>query len=695
MSFWSSFPFFRYLIWLIAGIIAGFIFLHAFSASLFIIIFLAVLYILLYVFRHYIPSFHFWQGVVAAGMLFLFGYGNVQKHNSLMAAGEEQLEENAFYLMEVRNDAVLTPKTVKLQAKLLAVNREGVWREEEGATLLYIRQEGLEELPRFGDRLMVQAALKPIPAPLNPNEFNYKEYMASQGICCQAFVTAGSVRKVSSGGGSGLRGMAMDIRRWATSQVEAYVEGRREAAIVNALVLGYRETLDDEVMQAYATAGAMHILAVSGLHVGLIYLFLKLLFRPWRRNALAAYGGLACTILLLWSYALVTGLSPSVIRAAFMFSLLDIALLLKRKTGIYNTLAVAAFFMLCYNPMMLKMVGFQLSFLALFGIVYLQPRLAEWYGGENRIIQKLWQLTAVSMAAQLATFPLGLYYFGQFPTYFFMSNLLMVPAASFILGLGLLVLLAGLIWPPFAEVLGWLLDWLVYWANSVVFFTDSLPYSRLTGHISQLQLLLLCGFILSLLAFLHNRKFTLAVIFSCIGFALLGSFVWEEMALRRQKKLIVYHLPGYSGLQLLDGKKEYLLTDEALPATLMNFHIQPNRAGMGFGDVGDKQEAAPEPALINQQAYTLIVWQGLKMVQLKEALPMPCHLKEPVAVDYVLITHNSVQNLGELLCYFKPRMLLIDGSNHYYQQKRLKEQAEALNFPYHVTTEAGAFELDL
>lgn len=625
-------------------------------------------------------------------MLFLFGYGSVQEHGSAIAVGEDPPGGKAYWFVEVRNDAVLTPKTVKVEVKLLAVKREGEWLAKEGAALLYIRQDDLEELPSYGDRLLVQGAIRPIPAPLNPGEFNYKEYLATQGICCQAFVKAEEVRQVSGKGGSGLQGTAMDIRRWATRQVEAHVGGRREAAIVNALVVGYRETLEDEVMQAYATAGAMHILAVSGLHVGLIYLFLKLLFRPWRRNFLAAVGGLACTILLLWSYALVTGLSPSVIRAAVMFSLIDIALLLKRRTGIYNTLAVAAFFMLTYNPFMLKMVGFQLSFLALLGIVYLQPRLVVWYRGESPFVKKIWQLTAVSIAAQLATFPLGLYYFGQFPTYFFLSNLLMVPAATAILALGFFVLAGALVWTPLAAFFGQLLGWLVYAANRVVFFTDSLPYSRLSGHINQAQLLLLVSFILGILIFLHYRRFRLAMICGCMGLGLLGSFAWEEWALRNQRKLIVYHIPGYSGLQLLDGKMEYLLTDEALPSSLMNFHIQPNRAGMGFGDAGTREKTVPEPALIRRQAYSLIVWQGLSLVQLKEALPQPCPPTVPIAVDYVLLTHNSLQDLETLLCYFTPGKLLIDGSNGYYLQKRLKEQAETLGIPCHITAEAGAYE---
>jgi competence protein ComEC len=692
MSFWSSFPFFRYLIWLTAGIMSAFNLPELPSYSI-ILLALSLLYTLFYFRGRNMAAYRRWQGLLAFLIVFLFGYGSVQEHATVFPP-EPALAGKNMWLVEARQDAEHRPKSLKLQARVLALRRDGAWHEQEGEVMLYIRQEGMQAVPQYGDRLMVHAQLRPIPEPLNPREFNYKDYLASQGICCQAFVGAEQVALMPYRDPLSLAGMAMQVRRWASSQVRNFIEGRQEAAIVNALVLGYRETLDQEIIQAYATAGAMHILAVSGLHVGFIYLFMKLLLRPWRRRPSFAYAGFVLTLMILWSYAFITGLSPSVLRAVAMFSLLDLALLLKRKTGIYNTLAVAAFFMLLYNPFMLKMVGFQLSFLSLLGIVYLQPRLARWYQGEQRLLNWVWKLLAVSIAAQLATFPLGLYYFGQFPTYFFISNLLIVPVAGFILGLGLFMLGTSLLWPTLAAGLGWLLDRLVSLVNGVVFFTESLPYSRLSGQISQWQLLLLMLLISGLLIFFQYRKFVVALSLACIGLVFMGSLIYEEYLHRRQKKLFLYHIPGNSALQLVDGKADFLITGEGFPAGMLKYHVQPNRAGMGFSEPAPaRDEALFKPLIAERPGYLLLVWQGRTIVYLKEAPAGPCLPGKPLEVDYVIIADNAVRSLGQVLCYFSPGMLLIDGSNRYYLQKRLKQQAESLQIPVHLTAEEGAFEV--
>lgn len=563
--------------------------------------------------------------------------------------------------------------------------------------LLYIRQEGLTKVPVFGSLLVVRGQLNAVPPPLNPGVFNYQEYLAVQGICCQAFITADQLGFAGTEAGFPIKMLAKDVRSWALTQIEKYVEGDQERAIVSSLVLGYRESLDNDLVQAYSTAGTMHVLAVSGLHVGILYLFLKFIFQTWRRNPKLKWLSFLGTLLVLWSYALVTGLSPSVMRAAWMFCMIDAAFLLKRKTSIYNTLALAAFGLLVLDPNMLWTVGFQLSFLAVLGIVYLQPRLSAWYVGDNKIVRKIWDLLAVSLAAQFATFPLGLYYFGQFPTYFFLTNLVVVPLVFFILALGFGMLLFSLFSSSIAAAAGWLLNGLVGFINRIVFTAEAFPYSRLTTHITELQLWLLASGLLLLLLFFHFRKLRQALaMFFFFGF-LITSLLVRTYQQKEQRKLIVYQIPGYSILQLIEGRKEFFMADADLPSSQIRYQVQPNRASHGLltGNNTDILQQDFHPAFESGAGYSLIVWRGLKIVKVDRELADLCPQNSPLKVDYILLTHNAVKDLATINCYFKGGTLLIDGSNQRFVEKKLKQQAEKLNLPYHLTSQKGAFELNL
>ena len=211
------------------------------------------------------------------------------------------------------------------------------------------------------------------------------------------------------------------------------VEGK-QLKVASALLLGYRENLDKELVKSYASAGAMHVLAVSGLHVGILYLLLTRIFSFLKKVKKVKNGKFILTILIvsfLWFYAIMTGLSASVMRATTMFSFIVIGNeLLNRKTSIYNTLAVSAIILMIINPFIVYQVGFQLSYVAVVGIVYLQPKLNRLFYSRYKLVRGVWAITCVSLAAQIATFPLSLHYFHQFSTYFFISNLIVIPASS-------------------------------------------------------------------------------------------------------------------------------------------------------------------------------------------------------------------------------------------------------------------------
>ncbi|WP_017731552.1 ComEC/Rec2 family competence protein [Nafulsella turpanensis] len=688
---WAAFPFLRYVLWLIAGILAGLYF----SASTVLLattgLLVVILYVLFYLFRRHMASTPLWNGLAAFLLLFTLGFLRMEQRQETLQV-EWPEKSVAYWLVEARQEGLPTAKTVKVPVRLLAYREGDSWLPANSSLMLYIRKDSLQYFPSYGDRLLVKMEPVKVPDPLNPNTFNYRQYMATQGICCQAFVRPEQVKLLGSS--TGIRDLALEVRLWASRQMDRYLSGPQETAIANALVLGYRELLDEEINRAYSTAGAMHVLAVSGLHVGFIFFFLQLLFRPWRRHPWLKWLGFVLSLLVLWSYAFVTGLSPSVLRSVIMFSLVMFALQLKRRSGIYNTLALAAFVMLLYDPFILRAVGFQLSFLAVFGIVYLQPRFAEWYQGKNKAVRWLWNLLAVSLAAQLATFPLGLYYFGQFPTYFFLTNLIVVPASSAILGLGFLLLACSLMSPFLAEGVGWLLELVISLVNKVVFMAEVLPYSAMETSLSQWQLVLLLLFLLLALLFLHFRHFFQALLAVLAGVVLVSTFVIDVYQRNEQKKLLLYHIPGYSVLQLVAGRQEYLHTSNEVPEQQLAYTLRPNRIAMGL-NVSEMPENTLRPALSRNPGYDLLVWEGQTIAYVKAPLAVPCPLASPLQVNYVVLSHNAVKDLELLSCYFRFDQLLIDGSNQNYIQNRLQQQAESLNLSYHLTSAEGAFELNL
>ena len=214
-----------------------------------------------------------------------------------------------------------------------------------------------------------------------------------------------------------------------------------ELQVVNALILGQQQNISKEILKDYQYAGAIHILSVSGLHVGFILLFIMLLLKPLPKNKLGNSIRLLIIIISLWGFAILAGLSPSVVRSVTMFSFIAVGMYLKKSTNIFHTLLVSMFLILFFQPSFLFDVGFQLSYLSLFFILWLQPLIANLWMPKNKIINYFWEILTVSFAAQIGAFPLSIYYFHQFPGLFFFTNLIVIPILILIMGLGVLVMI--------------------------------------------------------------------------------------------------------------------------------------------------------------------------------------------------------------------------------------------------------------
>ncbi|MCX7986194.1 MAG: ComEC/Rec2 family competence protein, partial [Bacteroidales bacterium] len=285
----------------------------------------------------------------------------------------------------------------------------------------------------------------------------------------------------------------------------SFFKSTDEKSIFHSLFFGYRSEMDTELTNAYATAGVIHILSVSGLHVGIVYLFLMFITKLLQRKFLLQLIRVLIIILAIWFYGLIAGFSPPVVRSCCMFTLLGITQILQRELFPYNSLFLSAFIILLFDPFQLYDIGFQLSYSAMLGIFTFYRPITKAMNAQGYLSKKIIELIAVSLAAQLGTLPLTLYYFNSFPSYFLLSNLIIVPFASIIMYSGI-VFLSLTPFPVLAEYSAQFLAQLIEWLNKMVMLIEQLPYASLKNiYLNRTETVILVLIILSL-AYLINYR---------------------------------------------------------------------------------------------------------------------------------------------------------------------------------------------
>lgn len=428
---------------------------------------------------------------------------------------------------------------------------------------------------RPGDRLIFNRTPNEVKSSNNPFQFDYKSYLARNNIFRQVYLSENDWKIIPSSGNLPVTVFAERIRMQLLKIYREQNLGENELQIMSALTLGYKRDLDPETKRVFASAGAMHVLAVSGLHVGIVYLILNILFGFLRRQKNGRIIFVVLVIFALWFFAFLTGLSPSVSRAATMFTFVVVGRNIGRQTNIYNTLAASAFFLLLVNPNNLFEVGFQLSYAAVFGIVFLQPRFEKLLNIRYKIPLYFWKLLTVSVAAQIATFPISVYYFNQFPVFFWISNLFVIPAVVLLIPSGMLLLafhsvsfLSNIISAFINVVLG-----AVY---TGLRFVDNLPGSIIKFSLLPTELIFLIATILFLFVFIESRRnnyFKMALFMFLLVFV---SVFITEIRNKFRREIIVYNESGNTLIQLIYGDENYILSENEISADDYSYRLIEN-----------------------------------------------------------------------------------------------------------------------
>ena len=515
---------------------------------------------------------------------------------------------------------------------------------------LYVDSKSDQSLDlKYGDLIAISNGPFQIPGPKNPNEFDYAGYMKDKGILYQQFTRVDQIQRLSSNHGNPLLTAVYRLRNHFSKILEKQLTGKNERAVAMALLLGKKDELGADIKEAYASAGAMHVLAVSGLHVGVIYFMIGWLFKrvriKWVERILVPF----ITLAILWLYALLTGFSPSIFRSVVMFSAIVIGSSFNRQTNIYNSIAVSAFVLLLVDPMNLFFVGFQLSYLAVFGIVFFYSKFYPLLTGSNWLFDKIWSLCCISLAAQLATAPISVFYFNQFPTYFLFSNLIVIPMAFIIMNGGIALLALGSF--NLFHWIGAILEWLIRLLNTSVEFIENLPYSTYEWiYFSPTQVLIVYAILASLAIFLFYQKKR----FLWLGF----TFAW---AFSLDRSMDIYHQSQKSNL-IFYSTRENLLIDhvKGLIPNLMvldtienkelaAFQIEPNR-------IKTYQPPIQEPTILKNSSMQLGDFAALDVKFGKKFLylfdDLPANKTFQLSCDYLILCDeklnpkNSIDHLS-------------------------------------------------
>jgi len=627
------------------------------------------------------------NGILLSATLYFFGISLNLFQNELFQNDHFSKQTSSNYLLVNVDEVVIEKvKSFKLHTKVLGyIDSSFTQKYCSGNLMLYVAKDSLSKQLKYGDILIIKNNLVvEVPPPQNPDEFDYKRYLRFNNIHFQAYLRQNDYQKTAITKTTFLYSWIYNVQKYFKETLAKYIVAQTETAVAQALLYGYDDDIDADVVQAYANTGTLHVLAVSGMHVGLIFMILTMMLKFMDKTKRTKLVKNSIIILCLWIYSLLCGFSPSILRATVMFTFIILGQMLSRPTNVYNTLAISAFTLMCMDTNMLANVGFQLSYMAVIGIVFLQPYVSEWYDPKRWLGIQIWEITAISIAAQIITFPLGLLYFHQFPNYFLFSNLIIIPLTTIVIYIGIILVIFSKI-PIIALWLGKLMYWGIALTNAIVKFVEQMPFSYISGiHISIIQ----TGFIFIGLAFFisyfilrRSIFFKLGLVMSCFFF---GLNAFQQYQNYTQQNVVTYHINNQTAINFIQGNHSTLLIDSVLWAnkSKVHFHMQQH-----FWHCGMQQQ---------QLIFTDTIWKQILVNDKKIILTgigLPDIFKHDSMVD-ILIIKNKIK-LKEVLAQIHPSQVIITTAVKSYQAKVMMEFLQEKNIPVVCIGESGSFELSI
>lgn len=579
-------------------------------------------------------------------------------------------------------------RSVKSDAKIESVIDSHGKKPADGKLILYFEKDSLPPGLQMGARLVIEKPLQEIKNAGNPGGFDYKRYCLFRGITHQVFLRPGDYCLIPGGQEKWLQRFLSNTRNVVLNALRENIPGEKELGLAEALLIGYKEDLDKTLVQSYSNTGVVHIIAISGLHLGLIYWLLLVMLRPLQKRRFAKWMSPLLVMAGLWLFTLLAGAQPSILRSALMFTCIVLAESVSRSSNIYNNLALSAFILLCINPYWLWDVGFQLSYAAVLSIVVFMKPIYNLIYVKNKLLDLCWKMNAVTIAAQLLTIPISIYHFHQFPVYFLLTNFVAVPLSSLVL-LAEIFLCAVSFIPFLAGLAGQFISWLIGIMNAYIGKVERLPFSTWEGlQIDVWQTVLLYLFTAATGCWLIERK-KQAFRFSLIVLVLFasiraGSF-WQAT---RQRKLIIYNVPQRLAIDIVDGRNYSFMGDPVLSQDdyLKNFHLKPCRTRHRLHANNANTLTTPPRSLARIGNKNILFITGKNIGY---------HLKPGSPVDLVIVYGNPNINFQPAFKEMLVKQVVFNANTSPARLKYWKRDCDSLHIPYHDVREKGAFVMNL
>jgi competence protein ComEC len=550
--------------------------------------------------------------------------------------------------------------------------------QRSGKILLNIRKDSLNHPFEIGTHLKIKGSLYKNSLSKNPNQFDYGKYLENKQIYAQLYADATEIQT----------GSLIDKDIWYyTSRLRTKIIdnlernhfNKAELSVAAALILGQQQDISAEIVQDYQFAGAVHILSVSGLHIGFVLLFVTFLLQPFANNKKGSFIKLLIILFSLSLFGFIAGFAPSVVRSVVMFSFVAIGMYLRRSTYIFHTLLVSILLILLFQPSFLFDVGFQLSYVALFFILWLQPLLAQLWTPKNKITNYFWEILTVSFAAQIGAFPLSIYYFHQFPGLFFVTNLIIIPFLSVIMVLGVIVMiLAAFDVVPLFLSKG--LEWSIFILNKIInaiasleqFIIQDIPFN---------SYLLWSVYLLIIATVIWFKK----PCFNRLALALIAIFILQitffktHWAIHNQKEFVIFHSKKNSLITERNGRNITLFANDSL------LKIAHENKTLNAYLIGNFSYLKSKEKLQNT-----LYFQNKKILVLDSLGVYPKNTKP----DIVVLTQSPKINLDRLFQNLKPQIVVADGSNYRTYISLWETTCQKHKIPFHATGEKGFYRLN-
>ena len=702
MISWFKYPFIRLLIPFSIGIYLAYsfqkiIFERNIVSLLLIIIFLILLSLALtsILIKNY--RFRWIFSVLLFSYLILLGFSFVKIKEYNLYINDISKIENIprCYFARLCECPSVKDKTIKVMLEVFAFEENENVRSINSKIIAYFEKNDKSLKLKYGDCILFLTSPEEVKEPPNPEQFDYKDYLYKRGVTHQVYLKSDTWFDMNRNDANPIYRFSYWIRDFLLETMRNLGIAEDEYAVAAAILLGYDDSLPHELRQKYVAAGAMHILCVSGLHVGVVFMvFSYMLCFLNEKKKMQCVVKQLILLMLIWFYALLAGLAPSILRATIMLSFVIVGNVINRKGVLLNSLAASAFILLCVNPANLFDIGFLLSYTAVIGIVILQKPISRIFYSKYKIVNKIWEITSVTIAAQIATAPFTIYYFHQFPIYFWLSNLFMTPISSVVIIGGMILLLIFFI-PYINSIVAFFVSKMIFVMNYGVSWIESLPYSIVNGiYINEIQFVILLLLLLSLLflVVLKSKKmlFFMMIMSCCFGIV----NVYNLMKLRNQKEMIVYSINNMTAIDFIEGRNHVLVADSTFlnDKSVFSYNIENFLIKKGVFNGGKTMLLKDDFDENFVKKRKSVVTFDEKLIGLSNGNDFfEESLSYKIPLDYMLVYGRKRQSLTDLLKKYDFDYLIISSDIPTYLADKLIKEAAILGIKYHNVRENGAY----